>query len=150
MIRTYQRPSFRAAFDRLRAQVTSAVAHLGRAPLADILEPILMGDISDRVRPLLKLRGDVSFDLRHGRVELENAGTEVRAKLQRFTIRLPPVLRGEARLVDDGVVLRFDPSFAPSVRWYFLSIEVERFELMPDFACIRVQGGSFDQCVVLK
>ena len=122
----------------------------GVVPLREIAEATFGERLGAQIRSALDARGQVTFQASEGRTWFESAGTELSVRLRNFTLRIPESLRGQAELLEDGVVLRFDGPHALSACKLFFCVKVERIELSRRRILVDMEGDSFDQCFELE
>jgi hypothetical protein len=122
----------------------------GAVPLRAIAETIVGERMGEQIRSALDARKQVTFQGAENGAGFENLGAEVSVRLKHFTLKVPERLRGQAQLLDDGVVLRFDGPHSLKACKQFFCIKIERIELTRRRIFIDLEGDSLDQCFELE
>jgi hypothetical protein len=146
-VQTHSRPELKEPVKLLLSEVIPAVKSGGQVPLADLVEAVAGDRLTDKMRKQIEARGSVAFRAASsGEGSLfENEGPPIKIELKKFNIKIPRRVAGRARLVDDGVMLRFDGSDTLSAAKLFFSVKLESLEVTSTRIYIDMEGDTFDQ-----
>jgi hypothetical protein len=146
-VQTHSRPELKAPVQFLLSEIVPAVKSGGQVPLVDLVEAVAGDRLSDKVRKQIQERGSASFRVAEGGEGsyFENEGPAIKIALKRFDIKIPRRVSGYSRLVDDGVVLRFEGSETLSATKLFFSVKLESLEVTSRRIYIDMEGDTFDQ-----
>ena len=144
---THSRPELKAPVQLLLSEVVPAVKSGGQVPLVDLVEAVAGDRLNDKVRKQIQARGNATFHVvSTGEGSLfENEGPPVKIAMKRFDIKIPRRVAGNSRLVDDGVVLRFEGHETLSATKLFFSVKLESLEVTSRRIYIDMEGDTFDQ-----
>lgn len=146
-VQTHSRPDLKAPVQFLLSEIVPAVESGGQVPLVNLVEAVAGDRLSDKVRKEIEARGSASFTVAPGGEGsyFENEGPRIKIALKRFDIKIPRRVSGYSRLVDDGVVLRFEGSETLSATKLFFSVKLESLEVTSRRIYIDMEGDTFDQ-----
>ena len=134
---------------QLLSRLLPVVRDGGTVPLSAIAEATLGERLSPQVKGALDARKELRFRSGDDVATFENAGREVKVRLKSCTLKVPERLGGSARVLGDGVVLRFDGERSLRACKAFFCVRLERIEVTPRRVFVDLEGDSLDQCYVL-
>lgn len=119
----------------------------GKIELAKLVAAVAGGKISKSAKALIAARGSIAFVRSRGTTVTTfwNDGTELDLSFPSFTLQIPTRIAGTARLVEDGVILRFDPAHSIHAKKFFFKVRLEGVEITSKRVFVDVEGASFDQ-----
>lgn len=146
-IQTHSRPELRGPVKLLLSEIIPAVKSGGQVPLVDLVEAVAGDRLTDKMRKQIEARGSATFRVASSGEgsTFENEGPPIKIALRKFDIKIPRRVAGRARLVDDGVVLRFDGSETLSAAKLFFSVKLESLEVTSRRIYVDMEGDTFDQ-----